>query len=377
MKYAVTIFICSLLIHFFNCSFQTTLFKKMNKVKNGENLIISPLSIFQVLSLTANGAKGETQSEMIELLQGNSIEELNEINYKIISVIKDCSTVDIANAVMTRFSPLKTFTSIAEKYLSTVDPLVSAEQVNGWCSNKTHGKINKIIDRLDASTAMILLNAVYFKGAWMKQFEQYTTKKLPFYNLGSKEKEVDTMNQIDRFRYYEDKKVQAIQLDYKDDYMSALIILPSEGTDINNYINSISNSNDEFKTIIDGLKFAKVNLKLPKFELNFGEELNQILIDLGMYSAFSSADADFSGLREENNLVISQVIHKTYLKINEEGTEAAAVTAVVIANGMIPPDKPEIIYDMIVNRPFLFLLRNSRLPEGHDLLFISKIEKIE
>jgi serpin B len=349
----------------------------MNKVKNGENLIISPLSIFQVLSLTANGAKGETQSEMIELLQGNSIEELNEINYKIISVIKDCTTVDIANAVMTRFSPLKTFTSIAEKYLATFDPLVSAEQVNDWCSNKTHGKINKIIDRLDANTVMILLNAVYFKGAWMKQFEKYTTKKLPFYNLGSKEKEVDTMNQIARFRYYEDKKVQAIQLDYEDDYMSALIILPSEGTDINNYINSISNSNDEFKTIIDGLKFAKVNLKLPKFELNFAEELNQILSDLGMYSAFSSADADFSGLREESNLFISKVIHKTYLKINEEGTEAAAVTAVIIANGMMPPDKPEIIYDMIVNRPFLFLLRNSRLPEGHDLLFMSKIEKIE
>ena len=373
MKYTITIFICSLLIHLLNCSFQSALFKKMNKGKIGENLIISPLSIFQVLSLTANGARGDTLSEMLELLQSNSIEELNKINYEIISVIKEFTTVDIANAVMTTFDPLKNFTFIAEKYTAPVEPLVSAKQVNNWCSEKTHGKINKIIDKLDPDTVMILLNAVYFKGAWLEQFEKYSTQKLPFYNLGSEEKEVDTMNQISHFRYYEDKKIQAVELDYQDDYMSALIILPSKETDINNYI---SNLNDDYKKIVEGLNFVKVNLKLPKFELNFSEELNQILVDLGMYNAFSPEDADFSGLREEKDLFISKVIHKTYLKINEEGTEAAAVTAVIMTNGMAP-GRQEVIYDMTVNRPFLFLLRNSRLPEGHDLLFMSKIEKIE
>ena len=359
-----------------NCSFQSTLFNKMNKGKIGENLIISPLSIFQVLSLTANGAKGDTLSEMLELLQYNSLEDLNKINYKIISAIKDFTTVDIANAVMTRFSPLKNFTYIAEKYTATVEPLVSADQVNSWCSEKTHGKISQIIDKLDSEILMILLNAVYFKGEWLKHFSEYSTKKLPFYNLGSEEKEVDTMNLISRFRYYEDKTVQAIELDYRDDYMSALILLPSEETDINNYINTISTMNGEYKKIVEGLRSAKVNLKLPKFELRFSEKLNNILSDLGMYSAFSPKDADFRGLRKENNLFISQVIHKTYLKVNEEGTEAAAVTAVLVANGAMP-GMPEIIYDMIVNRPFLFLLRNSKLPEGHDLLFMSKIEKIE
>ena len=136
----------------------------MNKGKIGENLIISPLSIFQVLSLTVNGAKGETQSEMLELLQSNAIEELNEINYKIISIFKDFSTVDIANAVMTKFTPLEEFSYIADKYIAPVEPLISVEQVNNWCSNKTHGKIKKILDNLSSEVAMILLNAIYFKG---------------------------------------------------------------------------------------------------------------------------------------------------------------------------------------------------------------------
>jgi hypothetical protein len=134
-----------------------------------------------------------------------------------------------------------------------------------WAFQGWTGQI-AVFDPANAIHHNILLNAIYFKDEWSLQFKHELTKNLSFYNYGNEEKKVETMNQIEYFNYYEDKKVQAIQLDYEDDYMSALIILPSEGTDINNYINSISNSNDEFKTIIDGLKFAKVNLKLPKFE---------------------------------------------------------------------------------------------------------------
>ena len=336
MKYLLNIFIISLLIHILNCSFQSTLFNKMNKGKIGENLIISPLSIFQVLSLTVNGAKGETQSEMLELLQSNTIEELNEINYKIISIFKDFSTVDIANAVMTTFTPLEEFAYTADKYIAPAEPLISVEQVNNWCSNKTHGKIKKILDNLSSEVAMILLNAIYFKGEWVLQFDHHLTKKLPFYNLGSEENNVDTMTQIEYFKYYEDKNVQAIELTFKEDYMSALIILPSEKIGINKYIDTLSISNDEYKKIIEGLDYVKVHLQLPKFEVNFAQNLNQVLIDLGMYNAFSSQYADFTGLREEGNLYISQVIQKTYLKVNEEGTEVAAVIAVVINYGAMP-----------------------------------------
>ena len=374
MRYLIIITFISLLINSFNCSFQASIFNRMNKEKKGENLIISPLSIFQVLSLTTNGANGQTQSEMLDVLQSKNMDELNQINYDIISTFKKFSTIDIANAVMTKFTPIEDFNVIADKYLATSEPLVSVEQVNNWCSNKTHGKIEKILNFLNPQTIMILINAVYFKGEWLFQFETEMTRNLSFFNKGSEEVKVETMTQFENFRYYEDKKVQAIELKFKEDYMSAIIILPAEGTDINKYINTLSNSNEDYSKIINGLDYAKVHLQLPKFELTFSEELNQILIDLGMYNAFSSKDADFSGLKEEGGLYISQVIHKTYLKVNEAGTEAAAVT-IISMDGALPVE--EKIYDMKVNRPFLFLLKNSKLPSGYDLVFMSKIEKIE
>ena len=350
----------------------------MNKDKIGENLIISPLSIFQALSLAANGARKDTLSEMLDVLQYENIDELNKINFEIISIVKDFTTIDIANAVMTTFNPLKEFNLIADKYLAPTEPLISVNQVNDWCKNKTHGKIDKILDELSPNTLMILLNAVYFKGEWATKFLEEFTRKLPFYNLGNEEVNVDTMTQIDHFRYYEDKKYQAIQLYFMKDYMSAIIILPSKGTDINKFINSLSISSEEYNKIIDGLKYAKVHLQLPKFELEFKENLNEILIDLGMYNAFSLKDADFTGLKEGGEIFISSVNHKTYLKVFEDGCEAAAITDIEMEKTSPGPDEEEEkIYDMKVNRPFLFLLKNSKLPKEHNLVFISKIEKLK
>ena len=375
MKACLNFVIILLSINILTCSFQSTIFNRMSKDKKGENLIISPLSIFQALSLTANGAKGKTQSEMLDTLQAETIEDLNKINYEILSSFKGFTTIDIANAVMTKFTPLNSFTSIAEKYSAPIEPLLNVEQVNNWCSNKTHGKIKKILDELSEDTAMILLNAVYFKGEWRLKFEKYSTTKLPFYNFGTNEIKVDTMKQIEYFPYYEDKKAKAIELRFKEDFMSAIIILPSEGTDINKFIDSLSISNEEYTKIIKGLKNAKVNIQLPKFELDFNENLNEILKDLGMYNAFSASDADFTGLRKLSGLFINRVIHKSYIKVFEDGCEAAAVTVVDVTDGAIP--QIEKIREMKVNRPFLFLLKNSKLPDDHNLIFMSKIEKLE
>ena len=221
---------------------------------------------------------------------------------------------------------------------------------------------------------MILLNAVYFKGEWRNKFKEDSTSKKPFYNLGTELKEVDTMKMLTHYLYYEDNKLQAVQLPYIDDGMSALIILPKENVDINKYITSLDSENN-LKDLLDNLKSAKVNLELPKFELEFSSSLKEVLMDMGMEKAFTNY-ADFSGLREENQLKIDDVLHKTYLKVNENGTEAAAVTAVVVTKTSARPVQ-EVVYEMKVNRPFLFILRSSILPIDHDILFISKIEQLE
>ena len=222
---------------------------------------------------------------------------------------------------------------------------------------------------------MILINAVYFYGEWKSQFDPSLTRKLPFFNLGNEKINVDTMTQITEFKYYEDKKCQAIQLDFLSDYMSAIIILPSEGTDINKFINSLAISSEEYNKIIDGFNYAKVHLQLPIFELEFKENLNEVLKDLGMYNAFKLEDADFTGLKEGGEIFINSVNHKIYLKVFEEGCEAVGITDLENEGASEIPDE-EKIYDMKVNRPFLFLLKNSQLPKAHNLIFMSKIEKL-
>ena len=313
---------------------------------------------------------------MVETLQGEDIEDLNSINYEILEISQKFKTVEIANAVMTRFEPVQDFLNVSEKYFAPYQKLVSAEQVNGWCSQKTHGKIPKILDKLEDDMAFILLNAVYFKGNWKNKFLEKSTKKKAFYNKGIDKKEIDTMIQLERFSYYEDSTIQAIELPYVDDNMTALIILPREDIDINKYITSLDSNQDGLNTLIKKLRYAKVNLELPKFELEFSTSVKDILIDMGMENAFTDY-ADFTGLREKGEIKIDDVLHKTYLKVDEEGTEATAVTAVIgTYTTSVGPDI-EIIYQMKVNRPFLFFLRNKKLPANYDLLFMSKIEIIE
>ena len=378
MKYLFIIALISLLINNLSCTFQSDIFRQLNQNKKGQNLIISPLSIYQVLSLLANGANGETQSEMLKTLGSNDIDELNEINYKILKKAEGFSTIDIANAVMTKFRPMEDFCSIADKYLAPIQPLVSVDQVNNWCSEKTHGKINKIIEELNPETVMLLLNAVYFKGKWIKYFEKESNLKLPFFNFKKNEnkKLIETMIQTDYFNYKENSDMQIIELPFLEDFMSAIIILPSVTQDINKFIDTLFQKKSDFDKIINKLDYAKVHLELPKFEIEFSEILNDVIKELGMKKLFDYMQADLSGLDKNKNIHVSKIIHKTYLKVNEVGTEAAAVTAVVI-DGMALFDEREKIYKMKINRPFIFLIKNNRFPLGYDLVFMAKIENIE
>ena len=184
------------------------------------------------------------------------------------------------------------------------------------------------------------------------------------------------MGKLDHFYYYGDNKVQAIQLPYIQDGMEALIILPRENVDINKYISSLNSNENSLSELISKLKYAKVDLDLPKFKLEFSTSLKETLKDMGMTTAFTN-NADLTGLREKRDLKIDDVIHKTFLKVNENGTEAAAVTEFKIAYGSSGRQVQEIIYHMEVNRPFLFMLRSRKLPSSYDMLFMSKIESIE
>ena len=312
----------------------------------------------------------------MNLLDEKEIEEINLINTKILSQIKEDSSLEIANAIMSKVSPLNSFTQTAKEiFNSEILPLKNVNQVNKWCEKKTHGKIPKIIDQLDPLTYMIVLNAVYFKGGWLYQFEEDLTKKEIFYNLNKNEKKVDMMQITKKFNYFEDSNLQAIELMFHKEKINAVIILPNKALNINEFIEILDKDNDYIYSIINNMKYNKVNLKLPKFELNYSKSLKEVLRTMGVNLPFEK-NADFSKIRTQNDIYIDEIIHKTYLKVNEQGTEAAAVTAIIMKFNSAFNPEPEKIYGMNVNRPFLFILRNDRLPKNYDIVFISKIEEI-
>lgn len=377
MKKSIYLFLILIIINnsLIKCSFQISLFKKLNQ-KN-KNLILSPLSIFISLSLVTNGANGETQTELLNLLDNFGMEELNELNIKILTQMKEMTSVEMANVILTRLSPLPKFSEIVkDKYFSLILPLKNLKQVNDWCDSKTHGKVKEIIDKLEDSIFMIILNAIFFKGEWMKQFNKGLTSKKIFYNFNSEKdgKNVDMMTITSYYQYFQDSNLQAIILPYKKDSISALIILPKKNLDINELIDILNEDNEYLYTIIKNLRDLKVNLYIPKFELTYQNSLKGVLKNMGVNLAFENK-ADFSNIRSQNDLMIDEIIHKSYLKINEEGTEAAAVTMIEMMLTSMAP-RQEQIYYMNIDRPFLFILRNDKLPKNHDIIFISKIEEI-
>ena len=371
----IIIFILIIINSEISCSFQLSLFNKLTSKYKENNLIISPLSIYQAISLVSNGANGETQKELLKLLDEKEMEEINLINKQILNKIKDFTSLEIANAIMSKLVPLNDFTKIVkDNYNSEILPLRNVNQVNKWCEKKTHGKIKKIINYLNPNTFMIILNAIYFKGEWLKTFEKELTTKQIFYNLNKNEKKINMMENTGHYNYFQDSNLQSIELPFKKESFSALIILPNKNLNINEFIEILDKDNDYLYTIINNMKYNKVNLKLPKFELEYSKSLKEILIDMNVKLPFENI-ADFSKIRTQNDIHIDDIIHKTYLKVNEQGTEAAAITAIImVENAFIP--REEKIYNMNINRLFIFILRNSKFPKNYDIVFISKIEEI-
>ena len=347
--------------------FQLKIFQEINKSNIGKNLMISPLSIYHILSLTTNGAQNQTLEEMVKTLGHENKDEMNNENKLVSSSVGKLQSIEMANAVFTKFKPEDQFTSMIKVYKSTIDILKDVEQVNKWCSEATHYKIQNILDKLTPNDLMVLINAIYFKGIWKKTFDKNKTYQNNFNNFNKTPIMKDFMNITDNFDYFENDNIQSISLNYTKDNLKALIILP-RNDDINTYISNFSSEN--YVDIIKNLNNQKVNLSLPKFEINFSARLEQNFINLGMVLPFNDS-ADFSGMTRQHKLKIGRIIHKTFIKVDEEGTEAAAATVVVMTKRCFIPTLA-----MNVDHPFLFIIRSDDLPPEHDILFASKIESL-
>jgi serine protease inhibitor len=358
-------------------SFAFDFFRNVLKsTPDSKNVIISPLSISYALSMTLNGANSATRDSMTNALRLNNI-SLNELNQSYKDLTASLLSVDervlisIANSVWTekKFAVKKPFTDIltgfygAESKSFDINDLSAPSQINDWINSKTNGLIKDMLDKLDNNTVLLLINAIYFKGKWKIEFDKSATTDRPFTRSDGSSENVSSMHQSEKQKVYQGNGLTLVELAYGQGNFVIDILLP----DNNNLSSAITLSTDaNINSMIDNLSVKKVNLYFPRFKYGYKDELNDVLSQMGMGIAFTSA-ADFSNISDIPQLCISNVTHQAFIETNEEGTEAAAATVVGIINSVAGPDSP-ILID--VNHSFLYFIRETTT---NSVLFMGKV----
>jgi serine protease inhibitor len=358
-------------------SFGLKLFKEITAEDSDNNVFISPLSVAMALGMTLNGADGETREAMEATLElsGLTIEEINESYQHLIKLLAGLDPkvrFQLANSIWYRlgFDFEEEFIDLNKTYfdaevtgLDFADP-ASLAVINGWVDENTNGKIKEIVDQIDPLVVMYLINGIYFKGTWTYQFNEEYTRDDWFTLTDGSQSPCKMMSVKSDFQYYENSDFQMIDLPYGNGDFSMTILLPRIGVDINQLTAGLDQANwDQWQ---NSLSESPVALELPRFSLEYEVTLNDALTALGMGIAFEPGEADFSEMLKNEALWIDEVKHKTFVEVNEEGTEAAAVTSVSM---MLSAAEPELI-PMRCDQPFLFLIQEHATKT---ILFIGKI----
>lgn len=348
------------------------------------NIILSPISVNYMMSMLNNGAAGKTAEEINRTLGfGDSQpEEVNAFNQKMLVASADLDpqvTVHTANSiwVSNSFNILPAFRETNESYykasvrnLDFSKPDALAE-INGWTSKNTGGRIPKILDQIHPDACLYLLNAIAFRGEWTTPFEKSNTAKELFTDAAGREQEVQMMNASFESVVFEQEKYRMLSRSYGNGAFSMSILLPKEGVTNAEVIASLTT--ESWKQLAKNRNGYRVNLKLPRFSASFDMKLNEVLQSLGIVSAFSESEADFSKLSSAD-VFLTRVLQKARIEVDEEGTKAEAVTMGEI--GLTSPGpRPEIQkMDFFVDRPFIYLIREYSTGA---IYFIGEINRIE
>ena len=326
------------------------------------NVFLSPLSASMALGMTMNGAAGDTWTQMRDMLgfAGLSDDEVNAAYSGLIDLLLGLdATVELglANSIWTRvgypvlngfYDSARTHFDAAVAELDFLDPAAPAV-INAWVEDATHGRIEEMVERIKPETIMILLNAVYFKGEWRYRFDPRNTTTAPFSLAGGGTVSVPLMRQTGSFRAFAAEEAYGVELPYGGGAFTAMALLPAGDRTLRELVSTLDEETwTGWMALLDGSDPAEVAVALPRLELEYEEVLNGTLQALGMVDAFGTA-ADFSRMVAGGGVWIDEVKQKTFLMVDEEGTEAAAATSVTV----IESAAPEFRFD----RPFLFAIR--------------------
>lgn len=344
-----------------NGEFAVQMYRNLAAAKG--NLFFSPLSVSSALGMTYVGARGTTAKEMKDALhfhppQAELPAAFRGLNRELAAnAARTGQKLNIANAlVLTGGDVSKEYKKILKDYFDSEIFGGGLNEINGWVKKKTEGKIDKILEELSPNSVCVILNAIYFKGIWESQFDKSRTKDAPFHVSSDKQVTVPLMYQKSRFKYLEGKDFTALSIPYKGNDLSMVILLPdAKGglAALEKLLNA--ESLQKWLTELDNQRIQKVDLYLPKFKLETGYNLVPPFKQMGMKDAFTGR-ADFTGMGwKKGDLWIAQIKHKAFVDVNEEGTEAAAATAVEMATKSV-----EFSREFRADHPFVFVIKDNR-----------------
>lgn len=362
-----------------NTGFAFDIFRQLDKEDGNQNIFISPLSISTALAMTYQGAGTTTKEAMAKALGYSGMDDgkLNESYQNLLRYLKQLDKkieLNISNSLWIREGE-----TIKENFISVNRDIFdasitsmdfsrenAADEINQWISNATKKKIEKMIDPpISSDIILFLINAIYFKGDWKEKFDTKNTLDAPFYAGDGNTDEVKMMSRYGKAEYGQRDGFKAVRLPYGSGKAAMYCILPDENTSVGDFIAGMDN--DRWTAVKDSISEKNdVRLQLPRFKLEYGiKNLNDSLTALGMGEAFTDS-ADFSGIRD--SLCISRVLHKAVIEVNEEGSEAAAVTVVEMRETAVAEP-----ITFIADRPFVFLIADD---ETGSVLFLGKVYSI-
>ena len=359
-------------------SFGLNRFGQLISTSSDPNVIVSPLSVSMALGMAYVGAEGSTREamEMVLELYGLQEQEVYESYESLIGLLTHLDAevqVDIANSIWYRegLEVKPEFLDINRDYLEAevtgldFDSPTAVPTINNWVNTRTNGKIPTIVGpTIDPLTRLFLINAVYFKGAWTTSFDE-TVTMAPFQTLDGPSVQVPMMQLETELLYLENDLFQAVDLPYGNGWYSMTVLLPQSGLPVDSLIGMLNAA--DWNQWISSMQEMPGHVFMPRYTVRYETSLLDVLAALGMGVAFESSTADFTGIAEAEDLYISEILHKTFVAVDEEGTEAAAATSVTIGVTSVNPSEK---FTIRLDRPFLFAIRDSH---SGALAFIGRV----
>ncbi len=356
-------------------------FKQVNETEQEKpNWMVSPLSASLALGMVTNGAGGKTLAEMQKTLgfSSSSLEEMNAYYHKLTAALlnlDNTTKLGIANSIWIKqgFQVYDSFVEVNKKmYDAQVQNLdfespSAPDVINGWCAEKTNNCIDKVIENIPGGARVYLLNALYFKGMWRAKFDKSNTRAENFMNEDGSTIKVQMMNQTETFGYTANEFFSMAEFPYGNEAFSMVVLLPAEGKTLNESLGGLTY--DNWKLWNEKMSLRSLAVKFPRFELKYKKDLIKDMQAIGMVDAFDCDKADFS-VMSPAELFIGLLEQYTYIKVNEEGTEAAAVTVVGSLETMAGSSHP---VDFYIDRPFAFMIKEK---STGTILFMGKITKL-